>query len=63
MHAELTSDCNGALSVQATPIVVGNRGKDDALLAHPPRIALWWRFEEEEQALWCEVPLDEQDDA
>ena len=57
VHADLTSDGNGALAVQATLIVVGNGGKDEALLAHPPGIALWRRFKEE-HALWREVPLD-----
>ena len=63
VQAALAADSNGTLVIQATPIVAGNGGGDKELLVHPPRIALWWAFEEEELVFQREVPLDEQDGA
>ena len=47
------------LAVWAAPTMVGDSSDGKRLLAHPPRIALRWRFEEEELVLWHEVLLDE----
>ena len=40
VQVALATDGKEALPVKATPIVVGNMGEGEELLAHPPRIAL-----------------------
>ena len=40
--------------------MAGNDSDGEELLAHPPGIALQWEIKEEELALRCEVPLNEE---
>ena len=51
VQATLAADGNGAPAVRVGPIVVGNDGDGEELLAHPPGIALLRQIGEEELAL------------
>ena len=51
MQVALATDGNGEPAVQVGPIMVGNDGDGEELLAHPPKIALGRQIGEEELAL------------
>ena len=51
MQVALATDGNGAPAVRVGPIVVGNDGDGEELLAYPPGIVLRWQIGEEELAL------------
>ena len=61
VQTTLAADNDGAPAVRVTPIVVGKASDNEELLAHPLGIGLQLQSGEEELALRCEVPLDEQD--
>ena len=63
VRAAPVADGNRTLPVWVGPILVGNDGDGEELLAHPPGIGLWRQIGEEKLALRREVPLDEQDGA
>ena len=63
VQTALAANIKGALAVRTTPIVAGNVGEGEELLAHPSGIVLRQQLEEEELVLRHEVPLDELDGA